>query len=104
MFEITGEIPEPIIDELEEARSPGEHGTPSLEVRRCGDGHPPVTKREREIHLNGTSGVKFSKNPDRISIRVFRDSLLRQTTNSNSESRFSDHVSRIASSHLKIRR
>ena len=62
MFEITGEIPEPIIDELEEARSPGEHGTPSLEVRRCGDGHPPVTKREREIHLNGTSGVKFSIN------------------------------------------
>jgi hypothetical protein len=93
MFEITGEIPEPIIDELEEARSPGEYGTPSLEVRRCGDGHPPVTKREREIHLNGTSGVKFSKNPDRISIWVFRDSLLRQTTNSNSESRFSDHVS-----------
>src|SRR5205814_6736469 len=87
MFEITGEIPEPIIDELEEARSPGEHGTPSLEVRRCGDGHPPVTKREREIHLNGTSGVKFSKNPDRISIRVFRDSLLRQTTNSNLDSR-----------------
>jgi hypothetical protein len=93
MFEITGEIPEPIIDELEEARSPGEHGTPSLEVRRCGDGHPPVTKREREIRPNGTSGVKFSKNPDRISIRVFRDSLLQQTTNSNSESRFSDHVS-----------
>jgi hypothetical protein len=104
MFEITGEIPEPIIDELEEARSPGEHGTPSLEVRRCGDGHPPVTKREREIHLNGTSGVKFSKNPDRISIRVFRDSLLRQTTNSNPESRISILGSRIASSHLKIRR
>jgi len=28
MFEITGEIPEPIIDEPEEAQSPGEHGRP----------------------------------------------------------------------------
>ena len=64
MFEITGEIPEPIIDELEEARSPGEYGRPSLEVRRCGDGHPPVTKREREIRLNGIGGVIF-RNPDR---------------------------------------
>jgi hypothetical protein len=44
MFEITGEIPEPIIEEPQEAESLGEHGTPSLEVRRCGDGHPPVTK------------------------------------------------------------
>jgi hypothetical protein len=34
-----------------------------LEVRRCGDGHPPVTKREREIRLNGTGGVKFHKKP-----------------------------------------
>jgi len=33
-----------------------------LEVRRCGDGHPPVSKREREIRLNGTSGVKFFSN------------------------------------------
>jgi len=32
-----------------------------LEVRRCGDGHPPVTKREREIRLNGISGVTFQK-------------------------------------------
>src|SRR6266576_4461081 len=68
MFEITGEIPEPIIDELEEARSPGEHGTPSLEVRRCGDGHPPVTKREREIRLNGISGVTFQE----TRIEIFR--------------------------------
>jgi hypothetical protein len=30
-----------------------------LEVRRSGDGHPPFTEREREIHLNGTSGVKI---------------------------------------------
>jgi hypothetical protein len=36
-----------------------------LEVRRCGDSHPPVTKREREIRLNGTGGVKILKNPDR---------------------------------------
>jgi hypothetical protein len=32
-----------------------------LEVRRYGDGHPPVTKREREIRLNGISGVTFQK-------------------------------------------
>jgi hypothetical protein len=30
-----------------------------LEVRRSGDGHPPFTEREREIHLNGTGGVKI---------------------------------------------
>jgi hypothetical protein len=48
-----------------------------LEVRRCRDGHPPVTEREREIRLNGTGGVKFPKSPDRISIRVF--SLNRQS-------------------------
>jgi hypothetical protein len=36
-----------------------ENGTPSLEVSFRTDGHPPVAKREREIHLNGTSGVKF---------------------------------------------
>ena len=71
MFEITGGIPEPIIDELEEAWSHGENDTPLLEVRRCGDGHPPVTKRERDIRLNGTSGVKFQKPGSRTSIRVF---------------------------------
>jgi hypothetical protein len=59
MFEITGGIPEPIFGEPEEAESLGENGTPLLEVRRCGDGHPPVTKREREIRLNGISGVIF---------------------------------------------
>jgi hypothetical protein len=32
-----------------------------LEVRNRGDGHPPFTEREREIHLNGTCGVKISK-------------------------------------------
>jgi hypothetical protein len=42
-----------------------------LEVRRCGDGHPPVTKREREIRLNGISGVTFQKTRIEISIRVF---------------------------------
>ena len=30
-----------------------------MEVRRSGDGHPPFTEREREIHLNGTGGVKI---------------------------------------------
>jgi hypothetical protein len=30
-----------------------------LEVRRCGDGHPPVTERERVIRLNGIGGVRF---------------------------------------------
>jgi hypothetical protein len=30
-----------------------------LEVRRCGDGHPPVTERERVIRLNGIGGVIF---------------------------------------------
>jgi hypothetical protein len=44
MFEITGGIPEPIFGEPEEAESLGEDGTPLLEVRHCGDGHPPVTK------------------------------------------------------------
>jgi hypothetical protein len=35
-----------------------------LEVRRCGDGHPPVTERERVIRLNGIGGVIF-QSPDR---------------------------------------
>jgi hypothetical protein len=43
-----------------------------LEVRRCGDGHPPVTKREREIRLNGISGVKISK----ARIRIFDPGFL----------------------------
>jgi hypothetical protein len=36
-----------------------------LEVRRCGDGHPPVTERERVIRLNGIGGVTL-QNPDRL--------------------------------------
>ena len=28
-----------------------------MEVRRSDGGHPPVTRRERDIHLNGTRGV-----------------------------------------------
>ena len=36
---------------------------PLLEVRRCADGHPPFTGREREIRLNGTSGVKPLNRP-----------------------------------------
>ena len=36
-----------------------ENGMPSLEVSFCSDGYPPFNKREREIHLNGTCGVKF---------------------------------------------
>jgi hypothetical protein len=51
--------------------SPAEHGRPSLEVRRCGDGHPPVTERERVIRLNGIGGVRFQKTRIEISIRVF---------------------------------
>jgi len=35
-----------------------------LEVRRCGDGHPPFTERERAIHLNGTGGVKILEMPE----------------------------------------
>jgi hypothetical protein len=46
-----------------------ENGTPSLEVSFCSDGHPPFTKREREIHLNGTSGVKFKTRIEK-SVRV----------------------------------
>jgi len=41
-----------------------ENGTPSLEVSFRSDGHPPFIKREREIHLNGTSGVKFWGMPE----------------------------------------
>jgi hypothetical protein len=40
-----------------------ENGRPSLEVRFRSDGHPPFTEREREIHLNGTSGVKIFAMP-----------------------------------------
>jgi hypothetical protein len=36
-----------------------ENDRPLLEVRFRSDGHPPFTEREREIHLNGTCGVKF---------------------------------------------
>jgi hypothetical protein len=57
-----------------------------LEVRRCGDGHPPVTKREREIRLNGIGGVKFQKSPDRNFDPGF--SLMRDAGNS-----LSRHVS-----------
>jgi hypothetical protein len=48
-----------------------ENGTPSLEVSFRSDGHPPFNKREREIHLNGTSGVKFWGMPESLSIRAF---------------------------------
>jgi hypothetical protein len=41
-----------------------------LEVRRCGDGHPPVTERERVIRLNGIGGVTFETRIE-LSIRVF---------------------------------
>ncbi len=56
---LRGEIPEPLLNTCKEAKSPAEHGRPSLEVRRCGDGHPPVTERERVIRLNGIGGVTF---------------------------------------------
>ncbi|PYL65443.1 MAG: hypothetical protein DMF25_03645 [Verrucomicrobia bacterium] len=35
-----------------------------MEVRRCGDGHPPFTERERAIRLNGTGGVKILEMPE----------------------------------------
>jgi len=41
-----------------------------LEVRRCGDGHPPVTERERVIRLNGIGGVTLQTRIE-ITIRVF---------------------------------
>jgi hypothetical protein len=47
------------------------NGTPLLEVRFRNDGHPPFIKREREIRLNGTSGVKFWDARVEISIRAF---------------------------------
>ena len=63
MFEITGEIPEPLFEKARRL-SPAEYDRPSLEVRCCGDGHPPVTKRERVIRLNGIGGVIFVKRPE----------------------------------------
>jgi hypothetical protein len=42
-----------------------------LEVRRRGDGHPPFTEREREIHLNGTGGVKIYETPESKDSGVF---------------------------------
>src|SRR6266478_2212785 len=71
MFEITRCDSRTAIDTCKEAKSPAEHGRPSLEVRRCGDGHPPVTERERVIRLNGIGGVRFQKTRIEISIRVF---------------------------------
>jgi len=41
-----------------------------LEARRCGDGHPPVTERERVIRLNGIGGVTLQTRIE-ITIRVF---------------------------------
>jgi hypothetical protein len=57
MFEIPGDVPEPIVDEIRRLGC-AENDRPYLEVRNRGDGHPPFTEREREIHLNGTGGVK----------------------------------------------
>src|SRR6266481_603429 len=71
MFEITRCDSRTAIDTCKEAKSPAEHGRPSLEVRRCGDGHPPETERERVIRLNGIGGVRFQKTRIEFSIRVF---------------------------------
>ena len=71
MFEITRCDSRTAIDTCKEAGLPAEHGRPLLEVRRCGDGHPPVTERERVIRLNGIGGVRFQKTRIEISIRVF---------------------------------
>src|SRR5437762_6255160 len=61
MFEITRCDSRTAIDTCKEAGLPAEHGRPLLEVRRCDDGHPPVTERERVIRLNGIGGVTFQK-------------------------------------------
>jgi hypothetical protein len=42
-----------------------------LEVRVCGGGRPPVTERERDIHLNGTCGVILCKAWIESSIQAF---------------------------------
>jgi len=73
---LRGEIPEPLLITCKEAESPAEHGRPLLEVRRCGDGHPPVTERERVIRLNGIGGVRF-KTRIEFSIRVFSEARRR---------------------------
>ena len=59
------------IDRSKEAGSPAEHGRPLLEVRRCGDGRPPVTVRDGVICLNGIGGVTFKTRIEK-SIRGFR--------------------------------
>jgi len=61
-----------------------------LEVRRCGDGHPPVTKREREIRLNGTSGVKFFSNAriEKLIRAFFYEEQKTRTFNVSGQNRF----------------
>jgi len=61
-----------------------------LEVRRCGDGHPPVTKREREIRLNGTSGVKFFSNAriEKLIRAFFYEEQKTRTFNVSAQNRF----------------
>jgi hypothetical protein len=61
MFEITGGIPGPIIENLKEAKLPGNMTGLDWKSDAAVTGHPPVTKREREIRLNGIGGVKFQK-------------------------------------------
>jgi len=63
-----------------------------LEVRRCGDGHPPVTKREREIRLNGISGVKFFSNAriKKLIRAFFYEEKKTRTFNVSAQSRFLD--------------
>jgi len=60
-----------------------ENDRPLLEVRFRSDGHPPFTEREREIHLNGTCGVKFCKKPgfDCESRLSFSENAQRRTSN-----------------------
>ncbi len=56
---------------------------PSLEVRFCDDGHPPLPKGNGRFYLNGICGVKFSRTRIEVSIRVFRFGKL-PTLNSES--------------------
>src|SRR5215510_5973250 len=57
---------------------------PSLEVRGSRDGYPPVTKWEREIHLNGTRGVILWSPGRVIAVRAFSLGEVGATSNSTS--------------------
>jgi hypothetical protein len=71
-----------------------ENDRPSLEVRFRSDGHPPFTEREREIHLNGTGGVKIYDgawvyhDPGLLFLRKLTSNAQRPTPNTSMQKRF----------------